>query len=173
MCGSRIFKTAIQPVRLKQLKWVKKASDSSTTLQVYISMVRSIMEYCSFATDGGPVWAVRQMQTLQNDALRICEGIRDPRGVNITDLHARHKIEMLESARTRELLGHLHKLAQDPDNLIVPTRVLRGNEAVKLKIPRSKKWIYDKSPLYRGATPWNDLEPEVSASSTRRLYAGY
>ena len=148
-------------VRLKQLKRIKKASDCKTTLQVYISMVRSIMEYCSFVTDGGPVWAVRQMQTLQNDALRICEGIRDPRGVNIADLHARHKIEMLEPARTRELLGHLHKMSQIPDNLIVPVRELRGNDSVKLRIPRSKKWIYDRSPLYRGATPWNDLEPDV------------
>ena len=38
--------------RLKQLRRVRLASDKATAIQVYTSMVRSIMEYCSFTTDG-------------------------------------------------------------------------------------------------------------------------
>ena len=114
--------------RLKQLKRIRRASDKKTTLQVYMSMVRSIMEYCSFIVDGGPVWAARQYQTLQNDALRISELIRDPRGVDIDALHARNKIPKLRPARDRELLSHLHKLSRNPDNIVIPIREPREQQ---------------------------------------------
>ena len=65
-----------------------------------------------------PFWAVRKMQTLQNDALRICECIRDPRGVNIDDLYARNNIQKLLPARTGELVVHLDKMSKHPDKLI-------------------------------------------------------
>ena len=38
-------------------------------------LIRSTIEYCSFTYGGGPVWAECKLQTLQNDALRICEKI--------------------------------------------------------------------------------------------------
>ena len=116
------------------------------------------MEYCSFVVEGGPVWAVRKFQTLQNDALRICERIRDPRGVDVDGLHERLKVPKLEPARTRQLLGYLHKTAQDESNVIQPRRVLRGNANVHLKVMRAKKDIYEKSPLYRGAPVWDLLD---------------
>ena len=117
------------------------------------------MEYCSFVVDGGPVWAIRQYQTLQNDVLRISELIRDPRGGDIDDLHARNNIAKLQPAR--DLLSHIHKLTQDPDNVIAPRRALRGNDSVKLKVPRSKKAIFDRSPIYRGYPLWDRLAPAV------------
>ena len=55
--------------RLKQLRRIRLLSDKATALQVYVSMIRSILEFCSFVTDGGLVWATRKMQTLQTDAL--------------------------------------------------------------------------------------------------------
>ena len=128
-------------------------------------MVRSIMEYCSFVVDGGPAWAITQYQTLQNDALRISERITDPRGVDIDALHARNKIPKLLPARERELMSYLHKLAQDPDNVVIPGRELRGNSKVKLKIPRSRKAIFDRSPIYRGYPLWDELVPEVQKMS--------
>ena len=127
-------------------------------------MVRSIMEYCGFVTDGGPVWAARQMQTLQNDALRICERIRDPRGVNVDALHTRNNLSELKPARSRELLCHLHKMSMNPRNLVVPARDLRGNSRLQLRVARSKSGVYDRSPIHRGVLGWNELP-----ASTQKL----
>ena len=70
-------------------------------------------------------------------------------------------MEKLLPARTPALLVHLHKMLLEPQNLITPTCVLTGNDTLKLKVPRSEKWIYDKSPLHRGDPMWNELAPDV------------
>ena len=147
--------------RLKQLRRVRRASDKATSLQVYVTMIRSIMEHCGFVTDGGPVWATRKMQTLQNDALRICECIRDPRGVDIDALHTRNQIPKLVRARDKELLSYMHKMSQDQNNVLQAPRILRGNRGVLLKVPRSKKAVFDRSPMYRGLPLWDELDPDV------------
>ena len=62
------------------------------------------MEYCSLVYEGGLVWAVHK---LQNDALRICEMIRYPRGVNIDDLHMRNGVSKLQTAGQHQMLSYL------------------------------------------------------------------
>ena len=44
--------------RLGQLRNIRNNTDAETTVKVYVSMVRPIMEYCSFVSDGGTrlVW---------------------------------------------------------------------------------------------------------------------
>ena len=90
--------------KLPALRRIHSGSDQQTAVLVYTSMIRSTMEYCSFTYGGGPVWAERKLQTMQNDALRICEKIRDPRGVNIDNLHTRNKVLKLEDGRQHQLL---------------------------------------------------------------------
>ena len=148
--------------KLPALRRIRAGADQPTAVLVYTTMIRSTMEYCSFTYGGGPVWAERKLQTLQNDALRICEKIRDPCGVNIVNLHGRNNVPMLEDARQRQLLTYLHKYSLKDENVITPTRTLRGNASVKLKAMRSKSYVYDKSPLLRG------LNPGINYDRTRR-----
>ena len=107
---------------------------------------------------------IRKPQMLQNDVLRICECIRDPRGINIDALHTRNKIPKLLPDRNRELLKHHHKLFRDAVNVITPANK-RGSHKVKLKVPCSKKAVFDRSPLYRGKSLWDELAPETQRLS--------
>ena len=152
------------------LRKIREKSDVKTSVEVYNHMVKSIMDYCSFVVEGGPVWASRKFQTLQNDGLRICERVRDPRGVDIAALHQRNGVPMLAVGRTRQLLGYLHAASQVAENVIVPTRNLRGNASVKLKAQRVKKTIYEKSPLLRGLPDWNELSPVTQKKLTRKSF---
>ena len=68
--------------------------------------------------------AIRKMQTRQNDALRVCERIRDPRGVDIEAMYVRNNIPKLLPAWNLELLSPPHKLSQDPDNIVTTGRDL-------------------------------------------------
>ena len=156
--------------RLAQLRKIREKSDVKTSVEVYTHMVKSIMEYCSFVVEGGPVWASRKFQTLQNDGLRICERVRDPRGVDIAALHQRNRVSMLSVGRTRQLLGYLHTASQMAENVVTPVRDLRGNANVKLKTQRIKKMVYEKSPLIRGLTIWNELSPATQRKPDRKSF---
>ena len=62
-------------------------------------MVRPILEYCPIVTDGGPAWAENRMQVLQNDTLRVCSRIQNPRDANIDQLHELYDVERLKVRR--------------------------------------------------------------------------
>ena len=55
----------------------------------------------------------------------------------------------------------MYKLTRNPDNLVVPRRVLRGNSKIELKVQRPKGKLYRKSSKYRGFLVWNKLDCDV------------
>ena len=133
-------------------------------------MVRSILDQNAFLHGGGPVWATRKLQTLQNHGLRICENIRDPRGVDIDLLHGRLNVTKIETTETRQLLCLLHKHSKDANNVLIKPRVLRGMNRIKLKVMRVKKDIYAKSPLFRGAPLWDGLDDHTQKLNTHKEF---
>ena len=128
-------------VRLDQLRRIRAGSDRNATCAVYVHMIRTIIDYCGFLSGGGPVWAVRKLQTLQNNGLRVCDKIRDPRGVNIAGLHDTLGVSTVETTRNRQLLTLIHKRSKFEENLLRRPRDLRGNDKVQVKVPRVKKDI--------------------------------
>ena len=157
-------------VRLSQLRNIRENTDLPTTLIVYTTMVRPILEYCSFVLDGGPVWVGRKLQKLQNDALRIMERVKDPRDMHVDELHRLHDLEKLQPRRERQLLGLMYDHAQIDTNLLVPARALRGNSKLQLKTRRLRKDIYTKSPMYRGTILWNRLHQDQQRKATKREF---
>ena len=156
--------------RLVQLRSIKRRSDKHTALLVYKSMILPIMEYSAILIGSGPVWATRKLETLQNDCLRVCEGIRDPRDIHVEQLHTQNGVVMLEERRHRQLLGMMYSLSRDPESVIVPARELRGGTKIKLKLSRPHKDIYYKSPLYRGTQLWDRLDGVKQHSTNRENF---
>ena len=156
--------------RLAQLRYVRENTDVKTTIQVYTTMIRPIMEYCGFVMDGAPAWVSPKLQVLQNDAIRIAEKIKDPRLMRVHELHALHEMELLQPRRDRQLLSLIYDYAQDEDNLVVPVRALRGNNKKQIKLPRKGKDIYKKSPLYRGVKLWENLSAEQQHLQTKEEF---
>ena len=122
------------------------------------SLYRGGTNYCGFLNGGSPVWATRKLQTLQNNGLRICEQIRDPRGVDIAGLHTALNVSTIATTRNRQLLSLLHKRSKNEEYVLPRPRVLRGNDKIQLKGQRVKKDIYERSPLCRGLQHWNNLD---------------
>ena len=157
-------------VRISQLRRLFRRTDKHVALLVYKQMVRPIVDYCSFMAGGGPAWAQRKIQTLQNNGLRACEGIIDPRGIDVDALHVRSNVTKLRVTQERQLVSLLHKLSRNPENVIIPPRILRGNDKVKLKLERAKTDIYEKSPLYRGRPLWDTLPSKVQKLVSNRKF---
>ena len=64
------------------------------------------------------------------------------------------------------LLGRMYKLAMNPDNCVVATRVLRSNAKVKIRTQRPHGQLYRDSPLYRGVFLWNKVDADVQKLPT-------
>ena len=157
--------------RLAQLRRLRRNTDKETALLTYKQMIRPIVDYCGFLSEGGPVWAVNKLQTLQNDGIRICERILDPRGHNVDALHTQNKVTKLKVTRDRQLLRHLFKMSKNPTLVMVPARNLRGNTKIKLRAMRAKKDIFAKSPLYRGLALWDELDASIQHLPTTRKFS--
>ena len=78
--------------------------------------------------------ASREIQTIQNHCLRACMGIWNPLEISRKDLHKLCDCKELCERRSRNLLSLVYTYSKRPDNIVVPTRVLRSNVKVKLKI---------------------------------------
>ena len=129
-------------------------------------MVRPILDYCGFLTDGGPAWAIRKLQTLQNDGLRACEKILNP--IDVDDLHVRSGVTKLKVTRDWQLLAQLHKLSKKTENVLDAPRILRGNDKIRLKCHRAMKQIYEKSPMNRGLILRNALDADIQHTDTTK-----
>ena len=156
--------------KVSQLRNARKATDEKTALTLYVQMVRPCLEYCATITDSGPVGSVGKLQTLQNDCLRACYGIRDPRDINVDALHQNSGLERLVTRRNIQILTRMYAHSQNDDNVVQPARVLRANSKVKLKINRPKKDIYSNSPLYRGIRLWDRLDAGQHHSASKEIF---
>ena len=85
-------------------------------------------------------------------------------------LHVRSNVTKLRVTQERQLVSLLHKLSRNPENVIIPPRILRGNDKVKLKLERAKTDIYEKSPLYRGRPLWDTLPSKVQKLVSNRKF---
>ena len=157
-------------VRLYQLRKLKKFMDKDLALMLYKTMVIPIFDYGAEVVDGAPELIVDSLQTVQNHCLRSCMGIKDPRDISRNDLHVLCTCKKLYDRRCRSLLGLMYKFSQHVDNVVVPPRVLRGNDKVKLKVSRPKANLYRKSPLYRGHLVWNKLDASVQHKGSKNSF---
>ena len=104
----------------------------------------------------------RDLQIMQNDALRYCYNERSSDHVTIVDLHERAKLSSLEQRRIRKLLGlQLLLYKKDTDRNV--TRVNTRSQQIYVfkvdtKIGKKKK---ERSPYYVGTCLWNKLSKDI------------
>ena len=148
-------------LKLKNLRHLKKYMDSELALLMYKTMIMPTLEYGDVILESGPALLHKEVQTVQNHCLRCCLSIMDPRLIRITELHTTCKCTKLIHRRNVNLLGMVHKFASSPDNVMLPTRVLRSNVNRKIKLQRPKGQCYRDSPMYRGMLLWDKLEAKT------------
>ena len=156
--------------RFTQLCNLKRSIDEELSLTIYKSMVLPIFDYCDFVLDAGPVNSVRGLQTVQNRCLRLCLGILDPRDITTAALHTRCSLVKLFIRRRKHILSIMYNWTRDPEHTVQPTRVLRNNTLVKVKVARPILESFCDSPLYRGMLLWQELKAGVQHSGTIDIF---
>ena len=85
-------------------------------------------------------------------------------------LHENCEIEWLIDRRESSLLALMYKRAQNVNFTVRPPRELRSSNKIKLKVNRPHCEVYRKSPLFRGAMLWDELESTQQHKLTRTMF---
>ena len=105
---------------------------------------------------------LNDLQILQNNAIRCCYGISDPRDEHIFDLNKRANLKMVDIRRQKQILTCLWRNIQKGTIKIAePVRQNRSAMAPTIYLPIPRTTLFKKSVFYTGATLWNALPGNV------------
>ena len=98
------------------------------------------------------------MQILQNNALRCCYGVSDPRDEHILFLHSQANMKMLDIRRKKQIVTCIWRnLRKGVIQIAQPIRQNRSAEAPSIYLPIPRTELFKKSVYYLGANLWNAL----------------
>ena len=125
-------------------------------------MFVSILDYGNVFLTGVNQERLFDLQKLQNDAVRCCLNIKNPRDAHVIDLHERLNLHLLDHRRTVQLLTCIRKSIANAylDHVKHDDPILR-NQSLKVKTPIPRNDIVKKSPYYCGSMVWNRLPQDI------------
>ena len=123
----------------------------------------------------------KDVQIMQNDALRFCYNIQLSDRVNIEDLHTRAKLSSLDQRRIRQLLGLQYLLYKKNTDRHVIQANTRSQQKFVFKVDPKIGKKYERSPFYLGTRLWDKLQKNIQESENvyllgnkiNRLYKYY
>ena len=138
--------------------------DKKSAVLIYKQTILPYLDYIGFVLISGNIGARKSLQTLQNNALRLCLRYRLNDHVRIERLHTEARIQSVEQRCIFQLLKLLFDYSRDPINIKIPVRHTRAGAKIVFDMPTRCTTTYLKSPLYKGSLIW-DTFPE----STQKL----
>ena len=141
--------------------------DIYTKLLVYKQTVLPLVEYVSYMLCLNRKHEVDKLQKLQNRALRLCFGVRNPRDISIKELHQAAKLSQLADRRNSHLLNIMYDVRQTDQYVSMP--VVQTRQAAKIVFDTSivHSNIYRNCPYYVGVNLWNNLTVDVQRSASK------
>ena len=106
----------------------------------------------------------KDLQIMQNDALRFCYNIQLSDRVNIEDLHTRVKLSSLEQRRIRQLLGLQYLLYKKNTDRHVIQANTRSQQNFAFKVDPKIGKKYERSPFCLGTRLWDKLQKNIQES---------
>ena len=138
-------------------------------------------KYAGFVLVSCTVGQRRELQKLQNNALRLCQRYYLRDRVRIELLHNECNILGLEQRRRKQTLQLMYLHSRNVDNVKKPVRETRAGMKIVFKTATKCTGKYQNSPFYKGTLFWNQLNHELQCSNTviqflcglRKLYTQY
>ena len=106
------------------LRKIRRYITDESALLIYNQTILPFFDYSRFMCICLNIGDKRDLQIMQNDALRYCYNVRLADRVTIDDLHARAKLSSLEQRRIRQLLGLQYLLyKKDTDRHVIRANI--------------------------------------------------
>ena len=143
------------------LSKIRKYIDNRTAVLIHKQAILPLLEYAGFILVSCNVGQRSELQTLQNNALRLCQRYYLVDRVRIDLLHYECRILGLEQRRRKQLLRLMYLHSRND-----PTRLTRAMAKVVFKTATKCTGKYLNSPFYKGTLFWNQLSHTVQRSDT-------
>ena len=142
------------------LSKIRKYVNNNTALLIYKQAVLPLVEYAGFVLYSCTIGQKKELQTLQNNALRMCKSYYLLDRISIVRLHEECKILGLEQRRRKQLLRLMFLHSKNAGNIKQQARVTRTTVKLVFKTPAKCDGKYLGSPFYKGTLIWNNLSRE-------------
>ncbi len=120
---------------LKILSHKSKKMTQKTLIQIYFTLIRSVIEYSAIIAPALGICNYKKIQIIQNNALRIILHVKRIEHLNIDELHKRAGVNKIEE-RLYELRKRYIENAIDDDNPLVKETVSEYNRFKNRKIKK-------------------------------------
>ena len=160
--------------KLFMLRHIRKMITMQAALMIFKSVFLGVLDYGSIFVSSVPEQTKEDIPILQNNALRCCLNILDPRNVNILEMHANTNVQLFRHRMVRTLLLCIRNAVDEGTLCISNTEVMtRRNDGhtIKLPIPRTKH--IRKTPFYWGSQIWNSLPLEIRNLPDKLSFKNY
>ena len=91
--------------KIYMLMKIRNNSDTQCAIAIYKQTILPLLDYTGFLLISGNVSDRSDLQTLQNDALRVCFNVKMRDRILIVQMHRRAKLLSLEQRRQKQLLN--------------------------------------------------------------------
>ena len=140
--------------------------NEKASLDIVKTMLCSVIDYGNMFINTCNTQDLADLQVLQNNALRCCYNVTDPRDEHIFDLHVKANMKLLDVRRKKQLILCIWRNVQSGFvELHIPTRVTRAGTGCNIRLPIPRTEQYKRSVYYMGSQLWNCLNEETRNSN--------
>ena len=144
------------------LRKIRYMVNIKAALDVAKTMICSIIDYGNIFLSSINEADLNNLQILQNNAIRCCYKVSDPRDEHIQELHVRANIKLVHIRRKKQILTCIWRnIQKGVVNIAEPIRQNRSALAPTIYLPIPRTTLFKKSVFYMGATLWNTLPRNV------------
>ena len=153
--------------KIKTLYKIRKYLDNHSAIAIYKQMILPLFDYSGFVLLSCNKTDREDLQTIQNNTLRHCLGLRLNDRVSLSDIHLQANLLSLEQRRCIQLLSLLFMHGKSHENVFeIPARQTRAANIPKYKTEIYKNSKYKNSPYYKAAKLWDTLPRAIKDSDT-------
>ena len=145
--------------------------DKRAALLVYKQAILPFMDYAAFVLMSCGKGSKKDMQILQNNALRICLRYCMVDHVTVEQLHEEAKLQSLEQRRNFQVLKLLYDCSKDIKYLKRTANRTRAEAKIVFDIPDKCTTKFLISPFYKGTQVWNSLPENVQRSPNDYVFS--
>ena len=155
--GGCSFHIGTPTQRVKTLGKLRYFVDKKTALLIYKQAILPYFDYSGFMLTSCNQGQKKDLQRLQNNALRLCLRYNLVDRISERLLHYEGKLQSLDQRRKSQLLKMMYQQSKNVNNIKVKIRPTRAAEKIVFNVPTKCTTKYLNSPYYVGTQLWNNL----------------
>ena len=152
--------------RLFNLRKLRTYITEKSAVSIYKQTILPVLDYAGFMLISCNKSDRRDLQVIQNDALRTFYNIKRRDRFSVTKMHQKAHLLSLDQRRVFQLMGLMFLHRKNPRNIRIPARNTRGANRDQFVVERYNNLKYKNSPFYKGSELWQHLPLDIVTSDS-------